>query len=35
MMAGIRSAIEQGQFKAFKEEFLGLYGFSGPEGSDE
>ncbi len=35
MMAGIRSAIEQGQFKAFKEEFLGLYGFSGPDGSDD
>jgi queuine tRNA-ribosyltransferase len=34
MMAGVRAAIEQGQFSAFKEEFLGLYGFSGPENSD-
>ncbi|OHB28579.1 MAG: tRNA guanosine(34) transglycosylase Tgt [Desulfuromonadaceae bacterium GWC2_58_13] len=34
MMAGIRSAIEQNQFRAFKEEFLGLYGFSGPEDSE-
>lgn len=34
MMAGVRTAIEQGQFKSFKEEFLGLYGFSGPDDSD-
>jgi queuine tRNA-ribosyltransferase len=34
MMAGVRSSIEHGRFKAFKEEFLGLYGFSGPENSD-
>lgn len=34
MMARIRAAIERNQFRAFKEEFLGRYGFSGGDDGD-
>jgi queuine/archaeosine tRNA-ribosyltransferase len=31
MMEGARRAIEEGDFRAFKEEFLGRYGFGKEE----